>query len=91
MNLTKGVVCHMKERPGFSTEKYFFKSKHNRIKSQVVPYNLFAAATRMAKVPDKLGSPSGYWSVRTMGGFHRPLRWIRRALELVPQGGAKCT
>ena len=35
----------------------------------------------MAKVPDKLGSPSGYWSVRTIGGFHRPLRWIRRALE----------
>ena len=22
-SLTKGVVCHMKERPGFSTEKYF--------------------------------------------------------------------
>ena len=58
INLTNGVVCHMKERPGFSTEKYFFKSKHNWIKSQVMPYNLFAAATRMAKVPDRLGSPS---------------------------------
>jgi len=90
-SLTKGVVCHMKERPGFSTEKYFCNSKHNWIKSQVISYNLLAAATRMAKVPDRVGSPLGYWSVRTMGGFHRPLRWIRRALELVPHGGAKCT
>ena len=68
-SLTKGVVCHMKERPGFSTEKYFCNSKHNWIKSQVISYNLLAAATRMAKVPDRVGSPLGILVCADDGGI----------------------
>ena len=91
INLTKGLVSHMNDLPGFSTEKYFLCSRQNSTRSHVTWYRSFAAWTRVCRIPVRPGRPSGYWSVRTIGGFHRPLLWMRRARELVPHGGAKCT
>ena len=75
----------------FSTAKYLFPFRQISSKSQVIEYNLLAAWTLRANVPWRPGRPSGWLSVRTIGGFQRPFRGINLARELVPQDGAKCT
>ena len=37
--LHKRACCHIKDLPGFSTEKYFLKSMQCSIRSQVIWYN----------------------------------------------------
>ena len=91
MKATKGLVCHINDRPGFSTEKYVSCIMHQLTSSQVTWYRLFAASTRALRVPLSPGMQSGWVSVRMMGGFHLPRLCISLALELVPQGGAKWT
>ena len=69
ISLGKGVVCHVNDLPGFSTAKYFLASMQSWIRSHVTWYSWLAAATRSARVPDKLGGPFECSSVLRMGGF----------------------
>ena len=84
------MVSHIKLRPGFSHDQSTWLSWQCKMRSQVNAYNLLAMATRDLRGSDNVGKPLGKRSVLATGGFARPLRWIKRALEAVPQGGAKC-
>ena len=91
ISMMKGVVTHIRELDGFSTDQPTFIWSSILMYLHVNVYRRFALLTLSRDTKGRPGKPMGCFMLLNGFGPFRFFSGMHLAIDAVPHGGAKCT